>query len=178
MEYNVSHLLKSQVGTTREYDLDAGYTLPLDDEITATITGGHVRLDRTNVNILARGHVTATVTLICSRCLEPVRVPVSSDFTEQFAPSVDITSGRALPEPGNDLIFTISERHILDLGEAVRQNLVAALPIQPLCRPDCAGLCPVCGANRNAAACGCVVELEDHPFALLPQLLKNGTSGA
>ena len=175
MEYNVSHLLKSSVGTTREYDLDAGDTLPLDDETTATIEGGHLRLDRTNTGILARGHVDATVTLTCARCLDPVAVPVQADFAEEFAPSVDIHSGRALPEPENDLVFSLTERHILELGEALRQNLLASLPLQPLCRPDCAGLCPVCGANRNVTSCGCILETEDHPFARLQELLKDGT---
>ena len=174
MEYNVSHLLKSPVGTTREYDLEPGSTLALDDETSATITGGHVRLDRTNVNILARGHAEATVGLSCARCLEPVEAHLSSDFAEEFAPSVDVSSGRALPAPADDMIFSISERHILDLGEALRQNLIAALPMQPLCRPDCAGLCPVCGANRNARDCGCVIDLEDHPFARLQELLRDG----
>ena len=174
MEYNVSQLLKSPVGATREYDLEPGARLVLDDETTATITGGHVRLDRTNVSILARGHAEAMVGLACARCLEPVDVHLSSDFAEEFAPSVDISSGRALPAPEDDMIFRLSERHILDLGEALRQNLIAALPIQALCRPDCVGLCPVCGANRNTTACACVIDTEDHPFARLQELLRDG----
>jgi len=172
MQFNVSRLLKSPIGEVREYDLDVGERLPLDDEIVATIAGGHVRFDRTNTGILARGHVDATVTLACARCLDPVDIPIASDVTEEFEPSVDVMTGRPLPDPENDLAFVIDEQHILDLGEAIRQNLIAALPIQPLCRPDCAGLCPVCGANRNTEPCDCVVADDNHPFAALADLLK------
>lgn len=176
MEYNVSHLLKSSVGATREYELDRGTDLALDDEITAIIEGGHVRFDRTDRGILARGNVEATVELACARCLDPVQEPIAADFAEEFEPSIDVVTGRALPAPENDLVFTIDERHILDLSEAIRQNLIAALPMQPLCRPDCAGLCPVCGVNRNEEACDCVVDDENHPFAALAELLEKKSS--
>lgn len=175
MDINVSHLLKSPVGTTREYDFDRGEPLPLDADIPAVIDGGHVRLDRTNTGILARGHVDATVSLACARCLEPVDVATSIDFAEEYEPSVDVTSGKPLPAPENDLVFLISPNHLLDLSEAVRQNLLAALPMQPLCRADCAGLCPQCGINRNTNSCNCVVEEENRPLAALADLLKESS---
>lgn len=172
MELNVSSLLKSPVGTTRAYDLDIGARLPLDDETTAVIDGGHLRLDRTNTAILARGHADATVGVVCGRCLDPVAQRVAIEFAEEFEPSVDVSSGKALPASENDMAFTISPNHILDLSEALRQNLIGALPIQSLCRPDCAGLCPVCGANRNTTFCGCIVSDENHPFVVLADLLR------
>ena len=175
MEINVSHLLKSPVGTTRSYDLDSGEVVRLDDENTATIRDGNVRLDRTNTGVLARGHATATVTLACARCLEPVEVMPSIEFAEEYEPSIDIASGRPLPAPENDLVFSIAPNHVLDLTEALRQNLIAALPIQPLCRSDCAGLCPVCGVNRNDTTCDCVVTDVHHPFASLAELLLDGS---
>lgn len=174
MQYNVSQLLKNPVGTSREYELEPD-TLRLDAETSATVSAGHVRLDRTNTGILARGHVDATATLACSRCLEPAAVALAVDVAEEFEPAVDVTSGQPLPRPENDLIFRISQNHILDLGEALRQNLLASLPIQALCRPDCVGLCASCGANRNVAPCDCVVVDANHPFAALADLLKEGT---
>lgn len=174
MEFNVSHLLKSAVGTTREYDLDPGERVALDEEMVALIEEGHVRLDRTNTGILARGHAYARVHLTCARCLDPVDVPVASEFAEEFEPSVDLASGAPLPAPENELAFTLSTRHILDLGEALRQNLLPALPLQALCRPECAGLCPSCGINRNLATCDCVIVDENHPLAALADLLREG----
>jgi len=171
MEYNVSHLLKSLVGTTREYGIDPT-ELALDDETTARVRGGHVRFDRTNSGVLARGRVDATVTRMCARCLDPVDEPVDVAFAEEFEPTIDVATGRPLPAPENELVFPIDEHHILDLGEAVRQNLLAALPIAPLCRDDCAGLCPTCGVNRNTNSCDCVTDDANHPLAGLAALLK------
>ncbi len=171
MEYNVSHLLKSPVGTTREYELEPD-ELALDDEMTARIRDGHVRFDRTNIGVLARGHVDAAVTVNCARCLDPLDEPVDVAFTEEFEPTIDVATGRPLPTPENELVFPIDEHHILDLGEAIRQNMLAALPIAPLCRDDCAGLCPVCGANHNTDPCDCVADDTNRPFAALADLLQ------
>lgn len=174
MDINVSQLLKSPVGTTREYSFDRGERLRLDDDTVAVIDDGHVRLDRVNTGILARGQVTATVNLLCARCLEPVDIATHIDYAEQFAPSIDMATGKPLPPPEDELTFVISQNHMLDLNEALRQNLLAALPIQALCTADCAGLCPKCGINRNNGSCDCIVADANHPFAALAELLKDG----
>lgn len=176
MDINVSQLLKSPVGTTREYNFDPGERLRLDAEIVAVIDDGHVRLDRVNTGILARGQTTALVNLLCARCLEPVDIATHVEFAEQFAPSIDMSTGKPLPPPDDELTFLISQNHMLDLNEALRQNLLAALPIQAVCKPDCAGLCPKCGTNRNVGACDCIVDDANHPFAALAELLKDGVS--
>jgi uncharacterized protein len=175
MLINVAQLLKSAVGTTREYEFDADELVHLDDELDAVIQGGSLRLDRVNGGILARGQATARCVLSCSRCLEPVEYTASIEFAEQYAPSVDMATGRPLPPPDDDMIFVINQNHLLDISEALRQHLLAALPIQPLCRSDCAGLCPQCGINRNTASCNCTVEVGNRPFAALADLLAAGS---
>jgi uncharacterized protein len=92
---------------------------------------------------------------------------VASEFAEDFAPCVDALSGRPLPAPDDDLIFMLDRRQTLEMDEALRQNLVSALPIQPLCRVDCAGLCPTCRTNRNTATCDCETADAYYPFAEL-----------
>ncbi len=171
MDINVAQLLKSHVGAMREYDLEPGERVALDDDMIARVESGHVRLDRTNSGILARGSATASVNAACARCLNPVDVRQRIDFSVEYEPSIDIDSGKPLPAPENEMVFVISPNHLLDLGEALRQNILAALPISPLCRPDCAGLCPSCGANRNDEPCDCTVDGEHHPLAALAALL-------
>jgi uncharacterized protein len=167
MEYNLSDLLMSPLATTQGYDLPQGYRLALDEELVAVIEHGQVRLERTTAGIHASGHVSARVSLPCARCLEMVDAHVASEFAEDFAPCVDVLSGRALPAPDDDLIFTLDPRQTLEMDEALRQNLVPALPTQPLCQADCAGLCPTCGMNRNTATCGCETADVYRPFAEL-----------
>jgi uncharacterized protein len=172
MIINVAQLLKWPVGTTRIHPIETDEPLKLDDSSTATIQGGRVRLDRIDGGILARGDVDATVDLECGRCLESYQAPMRVHFEEQFVPSIDVSSGAPLPTPEDEMVFTITPNHILDLSEAVRQNIIASLPIQPICRPDCAGLCPVCGGDRNTTPCTCADDQGDNqPFAALRGLL-------
>jgi uncharacterized protein len=58
------------------------------------------------------------------------------------------------PPEDDDMYPIVDDR--VDLGPLVRDAIVLELPMAPLCRDDCAGLCPVCGANRNEGDCGCV----------------------
>jgi len=172
MLMNVAQLLKWPVGTTRIYPVEPDEAIALDGQHTLVTTGGRVRLDRIPSGILVRGDVEGALELECVRCLEPFQAHLRVHVEEEFAPSVDIHSGAPLPPPEDDLTFVIDHNHILDLSEAVRQNVLATLPINPVCNPECAGLCPVCGANRNEAPCTCTEdELGNRPFAALRSLL-------
>jgi uncharacterized protein len=61
----------------------------------------------------------------------------------------------------------------IDLGEVMREQFFLALPMKPLCRPDCRGLCPVCGKNRNIEQCECREEWTDPRLAPLKKLLDH-----
>jgi uncharacterized protein len=173
MQINVAQLLKWPVGTTRIHPIDTDQPLQLDDERTVTLTSGRVRLDRINTGILARGDAEGTVILECGRCLEPYEAAIKVHFEEEFAPSVEVHTGAPLPAPEDDLIFAIDGNHILDLSEALRQNMLVALPISPIHSPSCLGLCPICGGNRNLDPCTCVADEEgNRPFAALRSLLN------
>jgi uncharacterized protein len=95
------------------------------------------------------GTVTAPWVGTCRRCAVSVsgtlRVPVRERYADE-----------PLAASSDDDLYPISD-DTMDLGPLVRDALVLELPMAPLCRPDCAGLCPVCGADRNAGDCGCVV---------------------
>ena len=175
MQYNVSDVLKMPAGTARSYTIAAGETVPLDEQSTLTIDTGHVRLSRTNRGLVARGSVSGHVDhLTCGRCLEEMSLQITVPFEEEYLPTIDISRGIALPPPDDEMTFTIDENHHLDLSEAVRQNTLAVLPINPICRPDCAGLCPRCGANRNEEPCGCQTTDGSTPFAALAPWLSVG----
>jgi len=170
MQYNVSGLLKGPAGTARSYPIETGEALPLDEETSLVMDGGEVRFSRTNRGLVARGAVTGHVEgLTCSRCLDTMTMPLTVTFEEEYVPTIDIFRGTPLPRPDDEMTFTIDENHHLDLSEAVRQNTLATLPIKLVCRPDCAGLCPQCGANRNEMPCACDAGTEYRPFAALAQ---------
>jgi len=69
---------------------------------------------------------------------------------EEFFPTIDIETGLKLPKPEDPGSFTIDEHHILDLTEAIRQYIVTAMPMKPLCKTECAGLCDTCGQRPES----------------------------
>jgi len=174
MIYNVAQLMKAPVGTSLEYDISED-ELQLDEDIQ--VIGplfGHVRLRRTNQGLLVDGWVDLTLELSCNRCLKEFEQPMHITFSEQFYPTVDVVSGLPLPPFDKEEIFPIDAHHLVDLTEAVRQNVLLALPMVTVCREDCQGLCPQCGHDLNLGPCECKPEV-DTRFSILEKLLQNGS---
>ncbi len=173
MIVNVAQQLKSEVGTTRRYSFDEVVPDFGDDVRLVAPVRGTAELIRTNRGILVRGHFTTSAELECSRCLELAAHDLTIDFSEEYLPVVDVVTGLPTEIPKDNSVFLISDKHELDVGQAVREYGLLELPMQPLCQTDCAGLCPQCGANLNRERCHCVVEAVDGRFAVLRALLTS-----
>lgn len=172
MRYNVSQLLKDHIGATRQYQLHEDIA-DLDPALKPlTALNGNVELIRTNDGILVRADLHTSLELACSRCLTSFSLPVRFKIAEEFYPTIDIITGARLPQPEDaDTATQIDAHHLLDLTEIVRQDLTLALPLVPLCRNNCKGLCPNCGKNWNEGDCDCEDQELDPRFAVLKQLL-------
>ncbi len=114
--------------------------------------------ERVPEGVVVRGIVTATWTSACARCLAPATGLVQVHVDELF---------ETTPEPGETYLL---EGDHIDLEPLVRDALVLELPSAPHCRPDCAGLCATCGADRNTTECGCVPDNPDPRWAALGSL--------
>jgi uncharacterized protein len=156
LRINVAQLLKQPSGASRSYDLVADIR-GLDVDIAPrSPLRGTVELLRTGQGILVMAQFRVELALICAHCLEPFTLAVSFELQENFRPLVDILTGAKLPTaPGEDEATLIDERHILDLSEVLRQEIILATPLYPICREDCAGICPHCGQNLNEGTCDC-----------------------
>jgi uncharacterized protein len=172
LQYNVAQLLKSEIGTTRSYDFASDESIDL-EEGTATDIRGHVKFILTNFGIIADVQADAVLHLVCARCLEPFETATSVRFDEEYQPTIDITTGLPSSGPRSDTAFMITQSHTIDLREGLRQNLVVAVELIPVCRKDCRGLCPSCGINRNVESCACDTRVDDSPFAVLQGLLAD-----
>ncbi len=173
MRYNVAHLLKGPTGAERRYELSEDIRdLDPDLEPTSELVGS-VRLLRTSQGILVTGKLQAALRLTCHRCLESTVSAIELDLEEEFHPSVPIgeASLDEVPDEDRDEASLIDEHHVLDLSEVVRQGLWLAAPMEALCSPDCAGLCPRCGGNRNLSECVCEDAVVDPRWAVLQSLL-------
>lgn len=129
--------------------------------ITATPTG----------QVVARGTLTATVDRPCRRCLEPVDPVVDEELVLVWAVP-DSLGHEAEGEDDGETRTLEQGSGELDLGPAIREELLLASPLWVLCREDCRGLCPVCGANRNLDECDCSLEEPDPRWDAL-RALKN-----
>jgi len=120
------------------------------------------------VEVFVRGRLAATVPQTCGRCLEvfPVRVdtPVDVRLVPRPARADSVELG------ADDLDVDFYENDELDLARLIANEATLALPMKPLCREDCRGLCPVCGANRNVAPCTCAPRPPDPRLAVLRDL--------
>ena len=121
--------------------------------------------------IFIQGVVYATIEQTCSRCLEPF-----AKTFETKAEWVAVPDGmeKFFPEQGDDeekdpTVISFSRDHI-DLTEEVRNVLLLALPMKPLCREDCAGLCSQCGQPLQLGVCRCDENLQNSPFGVLKKI--------
>ena len=168
MQINVSQQLKASIGSIRNYEISGMVDIAGDGG--SSLVQGEVRLMRTDRGILAKGILHTEVELTCSRCLSLFSCPVTLNIEEEYFPTTDVVSGAWAPLPEEPGCFSIDEHHILDLAEAIRQYVLLVIPMKPLCREDCAGLCPHCGHNLNHGACDCPHQDADPRWSELSKL--------
>ncbi|MGB9604818.1 MAG: YceD family protein [Bryobacteraceae bacterium] len=127
---------------------------------------GVAELRPTTMEIRVKGHLEVLMEADCDRCLEPASFPIALDFDLIYQPLPPV-----MPE---EVVLTPEDTEIafyrglgIELVDVVREQVLLALPMQRLCRPDCRGICPVCGENRNLVDCHCRQEWLDDRWAAL-----------
>ena len=172
MQINTAQLLKQAIGSSRSYRIDDILNFDEEREIGECHIQGTVEFIRTDKGILVQGILSGKSNIMCSRCLTMFDYPVSFVIEDEFFPSRDVISGISLSIPDDSTTFLIDEHHILDLSEAIRQYILITMPMKPLCHPDCAGLCPNCGANLNQGVCYCISRSQETPLGNLLRKVK------
>ena len=137
---------------------DAALVEPVETEGSAELTEDDISL---------QGHLRTTVELSCARCLEPIRHALEKDFDLFYRPMQSIAREEEVEIGDAELEVGFYQGHGLLLEDALKEQIVLALPMKNLCRPECRGLCPQCGQDRNMAACGCDPAAGDSRWAPL-----------
>jgi uncharacterized protein len=106
-------------------------------------------------DIRLRGNFAGNFQVPCARCVEPVEIPLSADFDLIFRPAgADADAPeRSITAPETEIGYY--QKDSLLLEDVLREQVLLSLPVRTLCKPDCKGLCPRCGQNRNSQACSC-----------------------
>src|SRR5581483_9001114 len=118
------------------------------------------------------GRVRTELELACSRCAEPYRFPVYAEFDQRYLPESAAALETDSEVTDDDLETSYYRDDQIDLNELMREQFYLALPMKPLCREECRGLCAQCGTNLNTGACDCAAVWEDPRLAPLRQLKK------
>jgi len=130
-----------------------------------------------DVHVFAAGTFQGEVTVACSRCVEPVRIPIDEKLRVTFMPRHELPDAAAEDAGGKDeaegdevaeedLDLFPYDGEVVDLEPLFREQFVLAVPFAPLCREDCKGLCPQCGIDRNTSTCSCEPPIDPRLAAL------------
>ena len=161
IRFDVSTLTKAQLGASLTLDVDTGPQHLTDLELD--FLHGTIQVVRVQGGLLVRGTLKSELHLDCVRCLEPFVLPITLELEEIFR------LPDASPMPASP--YSVGVDGWLDLAPLLREVAWVAIPMKPLCAPDCKGLCPQCGVNLNHESCTCRYDKVDPRLEILKNLL-------
>ena len=164
MQFNVSPLLKEPTGSTRTFTLDEAAQAPRSafgvdtiwDRSSGMGLNGEVTMLRTEDGVWVTAAVSCTVVCACSLCLTSHPRTFELTIDEEFYPE-----GSAAREDEADETQFISMDNVLDLLPTFQQYASLGIPMKPVCRTDCSGICQNCGTNLNVTPCTCTKRIID-----------------
>ena len=134
----------------------------------------HLGISKAGAEYVLEGRLSGTVRLRCDRCLEPYPRDLKCDFRLCLSPGSSESEPSEVELSEEDLAVDFVAEEQIDLDEIFREQIYLSLPMKSLCREDCLGLCPVCGADLNKVKCECQPE-KGHPgFSKLRDLRFKG----
>jgi uncharacterized protein len=163
LRLNVGFVVAQSAGFSRDIPFDLPQ-INISPDLRLSGLTGVIQATRTPQGILLQVDYKALTDLECVRCLTSFQQMLNSNFTELYAFSQRYVtdSGLLMPETG-----------IIDLAPVLREYILLEIPISPLCRPDCKGLCPICGNNFNESICNHEDDSVDPRLAALKSLLDS-----
>ena len=162
LRLNVGFLLSAGAGYSRDFPFDEPF-LQLDEDLPLEHLRGSLRLTRTHQGVYVQGDLEAVFPLQCVSCL--------SDYSQDLRAQLADLFVYPPPNPA-DRILEVGDDHYLDLRPLVRESMLLEVPIRALCRPECKGLCPICGADRNQEVCQHADQDIDLRFSALRSVLS------
>ncbi len=150
-------------GAIEIFDLQLRQSAPME-------ASGMAELKEALMEIRVAGHVSTRIEAACDRCLEPIAIPVDTDFDLIYRPAAYMPEGDEVEVQERETEVGFYQGEGLELKDVLREQVLLALPMHRVCREDCRGICPVCGRNRNTAECACHEELVDDRWSGLKNL--------
>jgi len=145
-------------GALDYHGADFRQSAPLKVEARAELSGSEIHL---------RGHLATTLEASCDRCLGAVAIPVERNFDLFYRPVSTLAQAEEVELPADELEVGFFSGDGIELADVLTEQVILSVPMKVVCRADCRGLCPACGADLNLAQCGCRPAAEGSPFSSL-----------
>ena len=158
---NVGFIVHQEVGYKHEFPFEFEQ-IQISDDLDLRHFEGVVTIGRTPQGLIVQADFSAETTLECVRCLNEFEYSLDWNLTELYAFSKKSVSA-------SDLI--LSDNAHIELQPLIREYALLEIPIKPVCKPTCKGLCAVCGEDLNKTDCGHKDIAEESPFSALKDLL-------
>jgi uncharacterized protein len=159
---NVGFIIHEDVGTNYEFPFEL-HKFKFDDDLELRGLSGLAIIGRTPQGLLVTGKYKGETTLDCVRCLRSFNHYIDWEMTELYA-----FNEKSISDSG----LVVPEDAQIDLEPLIREYALLEIPINPICKPDCKGLCPVCGQDLNARDCGHRPDFDGSTFSGLRELLN------
>lgn len=176
MKINVANIpengLNLQISKSRDWLREM---LPEGDEIFFSVDRieGRCSVTKIGKTVSATGTIETEINLECCRCLKEFILPVKTEFKYTYAPVEDLSGEEDLELTGEDLGFGYYKDNVIDLDPIILEQIVLQVPMKPLCKESCKGLCTHCGINLNVESCDHHITAFENPFAVLKKLKIN-----
>jgi uncharacterized protein len=175
MRLDLSRIRQAETAILRQYEPSA-FTEDAEDYRVVAPVSLEFTIHKDQDRFRLVGRVATTLELACSRCVEPFTLPVKATFDLRYLPkgaAADDETSDESETQDDDVSTTFYQDEEIDLSELLREQFYLALPMKPLCRESCRGLCPQCGVNLNVEACSCKSPWEDPRLAGLKALITD-----
>lgn len=165
LRLNIGFLIGQPIGTSRDFNFEFSEIRVGEDLILSDFNGSAI-FNRTPQGLFLQADFQGSVQLECVRCLETTDQSLKMTFSELYA-----FDHRSMSESG----LLVPESGYIDLEPLLREYTILEIPISPICKPGCKGLCLECGQNLNEKDCGHFQTGSDTPFSELKSLLKDNS---
>lgn len=174
MLLDLSQLREARAHVARTYDPPA--FAAAEDDAYRVLAPVHLEFDvhKDGTQFRLVGRITTTLGLSCGRCLEDFTLPVDAAFDLLYLPHAANVGEGEVEVEDDDLNTAFYSDERIDLGQLMREQFYLVLPMKPLCRESCRGLCPQCGTNLNHATCSCTPTWTDPRLDGLRALIDKG----
>jgi len=123
--------------------------------------------DLVGSEVCIRGHLKTQLEACCDRCLGTVSIPVDREFERFYRPIQEICRDEEIEITDDDLDVGFYSGDGISLADVITEQVILSVPMKLVCRPDCKGLCPLCGANLDLGSCRCCEMGHKSPFSSL-----------